>query len=956
MRATKYFILIFSLFVSSLIYAVDTGVIRGTVIDDATGETLPGVTVYIKEAAAGTMTDLDGTFNLNIDPGKYDLRISFVSYETIIINDVEVKSGEVLVLEELRMKEASIEIEEVVITAERVRNTETALMTIKQISPNLLDGISAVNFKRMGDSDAASSMKRVPGVSVSGGKYVYVRGLGDRYTKTMLNGADIPGLDPDRNTLQMDIFPSSILDNIIVHKSFSAELPADFTGGVIDIETKDFPDEKHGSISFGMGYNPNFHFNSDYLTYVGGKTDFLGFDDGTRDIPATTDIPFFQDAYNDPDGEAGTRFKEILSSFNPTMAAIHQKSFMNYSFGTSFGNQSVFKRFTLGYNMILSYKNNTEYYDDTEYGHYGLENGAYEMDVREFRYGSYGSNNVLLSGMTGIAIKTLRSKFRINLMHLQNGESTAGIFNFEGSDEGSIFSGYQHNLEYSQRSLTNLLINGKHHFMKSNWDIEWKLSPTLSKIYDPDIRFTRYVIDPLEINTESGFPERIWRNLEEVNLSGILGISKEFEFRDEKAVLQFGGAYSYKERDYIIRKYAINVRGNVTLTGNPDELFYQENLWPVEGNLLNGVTYEADFYPTNSNQFSANINYIAGYASIELSPFHKLKTIIGLRVENYVQRYTGQNQIGDKVLDNDKVLDDLDFFPSVSLVYNLTEKQNLRFSYSRTIARPSFKELSYAEIYDPISGHTFIGGLHVDEDTHGGILYWDGNLVSSYINNFDLRWEIYHRNAQMISVSGFYKKIDKPIEIVQYFIQTGAYQPRNVGDGEVFGGEVEIRQNLLWNFSLTANFTYAKSRIKLSTTEYESRVENARPGETIDEYRVMAGQAPYIINGGITYDNDYDGFLKNLEAGIYYNVQGKTLQYVGIADIPDVYSRPFHSLNFNSNMKLGRNGRIQMGFKISNILNAEDAFIYQSFKATDQYYSRKSAGTSYTLSMGYTFF
>ena len=428
----------------------------------------------------------------------------------------------------------------------------------------------------MGDSDAASSMKRVTGVSVEGGKYVYVRGLGDRYTKTILNGVDIPGLDPDRNTMQLDIFPTSIIDNIMVYKSFNANMPADFTGGVVDISIKDFPEQKKGSIFLGSGYNPDYHFNNDFLTYKGGKTDFLGFDDGSRAIPATSNLPFFVDAISDPDGEAGTRFREVLDGFNPTMGAIRQRNLMDYNFGASFGNQVPLKKVTLGYNFGLSYKASTEYYRNAEYGRYGLSSDPdlTEMEVREFQIGDYGSSSVLVSGLAGFALKTTRSKFRINMIHMQNGVSRAGIFDFEGSDQGSVFSAVQHNLEYNQRSLSNILIDGKHTFNNAGLDVVWKISPTLSKISDPDARFVRYVVDNnnYEINTEGGFPERIWRDLSEKNISGVLHITKKYKFRGEDARLHFGGAYTFKERDFVIRKFALNVR-NLTLTGNPEELF-----------------------------------------------------------------------------------------------------------------------------------------------------------------------------------------------------------------------------------------------------------------------------------------------------------------------------------------------------------------------------------------------
>jgi hypothetical protein len=957
----KLFLFVVPFLFTSLMYA-QKGTIRGTVYDDGTGETLPGVTIFIEETKSGAMTDLDGQFNLSVTPGSYKLRVSFISYETITIMDVQVKSGEITVFDNLRLKEAGIELTEIVITAEAVRNSEVAILTMKQKSVNVLDGISSVNFRKIGDSDAASSMKRVPGVSVEGGKYVYVRGLGDRYTKTILNGMDIPGLDPDRNTLQLDIFPTNIIDNIIVMKSFTADLPADFTGGVIDISTKDFQEVKSANISFSAGYNPDMHFNSDYLTYEGGKTDFLGFDDGTRKIPATSDIPFFSEVVGNPDSEKGQRYQEILKSFNPTLGAMKKTSMMDYSIGASFGNQIAGKKLTWGYNIALSYKNSTEYYENAEFGRYGLSGNhdENEMDVREFQIGDYGVNNVLIGGIAGLAVKTKNSKYSLNLIRLQNGESKAGVFNYEGSDQGSVFAGYQHNLEYSQRALTNVLLSGKHLF--NEWQINWKVAPTFSKIEDPDVRFTRYEVrDSLfSISTESGFPERIWRNLEEVNVAGLVHVTKDFTVHDQKVNVKFGVSHIYKERDYSITSYAINIR-NVPLTGDPNEIFKPENLWPLGGNNGKGTTYEASFVPTNPNQFNANNSNTGLYFSGEFSPFHRLKAIVGVRGENFIQHYTGQDQLGINVLDNTRVINDFDLFPTVNLIYGITEKQNIRFSYGKTIARPSFKELSYAEIFDPISGRTFVGGLFRDANDIAGIEYWDGNLQSADIHNFDIRWELFSGNGQTVSMSLFYKNFKHPIEIVQYVTQANAFQPRNVGDGQVIGAELELRQNLniispyFKNVTFTTNLTYTKSRIKLSKTEYDSRVENARTGQTISEYRDMAGQAPYIINAGLAYNGGEKGFWNGFEAGLYYNVQGKTLEYVGIVDRPDIYTKPFHSLNLNLNKSLGEKKQIQVGFKVENVLNDAKESVYEAYSAQDQYFTRLNQGTTYQFRIGYKF-
>jgi len=966
MRFYRFLTLLIAFILISISLNAQKGIIRGAVVDESNGEALISVTIVAEGTIVGITTDLDGKFNLSIDPGTYNLKISYISYESQTISNVRVRPGEVTLLDNIRLKQSTIGLSEVTITASASRSSESAITTIRMNSPSLTDGISATSFKRMGDSDAASSMKRVTGVSVEGGKYVYVRGLGDRYTKTILNGVDIPGLDPDRNTMQMDIFPTNLIDNIIVHKSFSAELPADFTGGVIDIAIKDFPDQKKGNISLSSSYNPDFHFKSDFLTYKGGKTDFLGFDDGTRAIPATENLPFFASVLANPSGEQGMRYREILEGFNPAMAAMKQTSLMDYSFAGSFGNQIPVRKITIGYNFGFSYKSNNEFYKDAEYGRYGLSSNPDIMDleVREFQKGDFGVKSVLLSGLAGFAVKTRNSKYRINIMHLQNGESKAGIFDYTGSDQGSNFSGFQHNLEYSERALTNLLIDGRTTFNTSKWDITWKLSPTISSISDPDARFIRYVTDnnDYRINTESGFPERIWRNLSEINLIGVVHVSKGFMFRGEKARLNFGGQYGYKERDFMIRKFMFNIR-NVPLTGDPDEIFRSENLWPLYGTgYTSGTTYEPGFIPSNPNQFNANSSNGSGYLSLEMNLTKRLRTIAGLRVENYLQRYTGQNQQGTIILDNTKLLDETGFFPSVNFIYSLTSNQNIRLSYAKTIARPSFKELSFAEIVDPLSGRTFVGGMFRDADDIAGREYWNGNLVSSQIHNADLRWEIFRKNNQLISISGFYKYFHNPIEIVQYATQTGCFQPRNVGNGQVLGLELELRQNLgeitvaLNNFDLTSNISVTRSRIELSLTEYYSRLENARVGQTIEKYREMAGQAPWIINSGITYNGGERGFWADLEAGLYYNVQGTTLQYVGIADRPDIYTLPFHSLNLSLSKTFGNEKRAQIGLKIDNLLNDKRESVFRSFNPTDQFFTKLEPGITYHLKFSYALF
>jgi TonB-dependent receptor len=971
----------FNLFIAltfSFLYSfAQNGTIKGTIFDDENNDPVFGVTVTIEKnnttdpnlatVVTGTMSDLDGKFSVMVPPGVYNIRFRNMSYQNLLIENVDIKAKGLQVFDEIRLKSSTTKLEEIVISGSKIQNTEESVLQDKKNSTNLKDGISAAAFKKVGDSDAASSMKRVTGVSVQDGKYVYVRGLGDRYNKTILNGMDIPGLDPDKNSLQMDIFPTSLIDNITVHKSFSAELPADFSGGVIDISTKEFPDKKEASLSLSSGYNNLYHFNPNYLTYKGGSTDFLGFDDGTRAIPAGTNFPLQANAlFNNNDY---ARFNQVLTSFNPTMAAMQQNSLMDFSLGSTYGNQKVKEKYTLGYSIGADYKNNTTFYKDALFARYGMygEADRTELELREKQIGNYGENNVLLSTFGGLSLKTKQSKYNLKALHLQNGESKAGIFDYISNNQGANFEGFQHNLEYSQKQLTNVLLNGKHNFEEKKLEIDWKVAGTLSVMNDPDIRFTRYQVknQSFDMNTESGFPQRIWRSMNENNLSSVLHFTKKLTIKEREAKFKYGGAFTYKERDFLIQSFSIvlnNPNRTQFLTGDPNEIFASNNLWTRNPDPTSLQTiYNPDFVPFNPNQFTANSLYGAAYTSIEMEYFKNLKSVIGLRVEQFQQRYTGRDQAGANILNNQKVLDDFDFFPTVNLVYAVNDTQNIRFSYSKTIARPSMKEMSFAEILDPLTGRSFSGGMFRDANDQAGIEYWNGRLISSDIHNLDARWELFQKKGQIISVSSFYKKFINPIEIVQFASKANAFQPRNVGNGDLLGIELELRKNLsfltskLEKISFNVNYTLTQSRIEMSKTERDSRVENAREGQEIGKYRDMAGQSPYLVNVGLSYDGAEKGFLRKLQFGLYYNVQGPTLTFVGMVDRPDVYTVPFHSLNFNGSKAFGKNDNMNLALKVSNLLLDKKELVFDSFGAKDEYFTQLNIGILTKLSFSMKF-
>ncbi len=964
----KYLIISILIWVSLGSFAQE-GMIRGLVIDGETGETLVGVTVFAVGTTTGTITDIDGKFSLSLPAGTYNLQVSYISYQTITVSGLEVTPGEVTVIDQLRMSVSKQQLEEVVITAEQVRTTENALVSIKRKAPAILDGISESRIKLIGDATAVEAAKRVTGVSIEDGKYVYVRGLGDRYSKTTLNGMDLPGLDPDRNTLQMDIFPSNLIANILVSKNFTADMPADFTGGLLNIELKDFPDKKILNFSEGTTFNPDMHLQPDYLTYQGSGTDFLGIDGGTRALPAgasQSNIP------TPISGHSTEQVNQFINSFNPTLSASRKLSPMDFSASISMGNQVDLNRNgegpennrKLGYIFSLSYKSDFKYYDDVIFGEYQryIDPDRYEMRYATISQGEMGKKNVLVGLLGGLAYKTNYSKIRLTLMHLQNGGSTAGIFNIDNDGAAVGQSGYlatSHNLEYNQRSITNIFVNGTRKYGSSGWDFDWRIAPTLSLSKDPDIRktaFTREYDGPTFSAGAGGNPSRIWRDLSEWNVPAQINLTKGYALNVMDGKISFGASQTYKQRSYQILCFDIQFFGQQPkwTDYDPSLVLVPENIFP-EGKIY----YQSGNSNPNPNAYSSNVSNTAAYISNELELFSSLKTILGLRAEYYVQRHTGRDityATGDvtngRNLDNDKVLESLDLFPSINLILSLTDAQNFRASYSRTIARPSFKELSFAQIIDPITNRIFNGALF----TYNG---WDGNLTETRIDNLDLRWEYFMDRGQMFSISGFMKTFDNPIELVRIPEQQTSteYQPRNVGDGRLVGVEFEIRKNLsflgslLRDFNFSSNITLVESQISMTDVEFNSRESYLKTGETLSRTRSMAGQSPYVINSSLTYTN-YD---LGLDAGIFYNVKGPTLYIVGGGLFPDVYNDPFHSLNISINKKVGKAGNSSIDLKVSNVLNDENELFYQSFKASDQVFERMVPGRAFSIGYSHKF-
>jgi TonB-dependent receptor len=932
--------LVFTVFSSQ----AQEGKIEGNILDGELDDVLPFANVTLVGTNTGSTSDFDGFYSITAAPGTYTVSFSFVGYQTKEITEVVVKEDETTRVN-VTLNSAADNLEEVVITTTARRNTEASVLNLQRKSVKVSDGLSFEGIKRTGASNVASAVKNIPGVSVQGGKYVFVRGLGDRYTKSILNGMDIPGLDPDRNTLQMDVIPSNIIENIIVSKTATADMPADFTGGVVDIVTKDFPSRETYSLSVGGSYNFDMHFNSDYLEGNTTSTDFLGIDNGDRDLPVseTLDIP---SAVGDGLNDNGISLTEITDQFEKKLAADRGTSPANFNFNFSAGNSyDVGDNDKLGYQANLSYRNETEYFEQLEQNFFykPISLAETELTPNRTQTGDVGINTVLLSGLAGLSYKTDKSKYSFNVLHLQNGISRAGkfrTFTFITDDIEVV----RDNIEYTEKAITNFNLSGSHVNEDASWETEWALSPSFSSINDKDVRVTPFEVrgeDQFSIRpSTAGSPQRLWRDLKEVNLAGKLDFTKKHELFGRSANLKFGTAYTYKEREFRINNYNVLVTSPIAtpIIGNPDNLLLPENIWSPETN--GGAYIQGNFEPANN--FKSYSNVAAAYLSEEFKISEKLKSIFGLRFENYQLNYTGENNQGTLSLNDEQILNEADLFPSANLIYALNEDTNLRASYYETTARPSFKEASIAQIFDPLSDITFIGNI---------------DIKPSYINNFDLRYERYGDNGQLIAVSAFYKKFSDPIELVAFPEDPNNQQPQNVEDADVYGAELEVRKNFgfitegLSKFSINANFSYIESVVKMSEQEFESRQLAARDGETIENERDLQGQSPYLINVGLRYDDDDKGW----QGGLFYNVQGETLEVVGIRNVPDAFTQPFHNMSLRLSKAFGETKQSSISFGFSNILNDVIETYYNSYQAESQIYSRRDPGQQVSLGYSYKF-
>ncbi|HOP05723.1 MAG TPA: TonB-dependent receptor [candidate division Zixibacteria bacterium] len=946
---------------TALAAEIATGKINGTISDAETGEPVIGATLMLIGTTMGAKADLDGNFWVkHIPEGIYNLRISSVGYESTEIIDVKVVPDQPVDID-VSLKKVYLQTEGIKVTARAVHNTEASLLKQRQKSTTVSDAISSEDISRSGSGHAAEAMSKVTGASVVDGKFVYVRGLGDRYSTTHLNGRPLPSPDPDKQSVPMDLIPAGLLDNIVVEKTFTPDKPGNFAGGSTNLATKDYPDQRTLKFSVSTGFNSNTTLKDGLLVQNHSSTDWLGIDDGMRDLPQIVeDNPELQESSQDLRGRilgdtSSASYDSITTlanyivnssrAFTTEMQPHETKAPVNQSYALSFGNQYSLWDNPLGVLASLSYNRK---YSSISDGITGLYEGAdavtQDNDMKYF----VGTDEVLWGGLAELTYRPHENhKFKTTFMYTRHGETRneylVGRYPYHYNESQYDSLRYRW-LEYSEQLLKSFQISGEHlgaPFMNDllgQLRTNWELSISRTEQNEPDVRYFgdikaylseddyMYIIN----STSTDSPSRSWRDLNESNDSYAvdfeLPLSHTMKFKT-------GASYLEKNRTYRDRRFEY-VRYN-DYDGNIDTYTNTLGIESIDTTRSGRVYITLENYieerTQDINQYDGYQKIAAGYGMIEAPvPYIKdLDFVGGVRYET-----TDMWGAVHDTTKNEGRIDDADWLPSLNLIYHLSNNANMRLSYGKTLARPTMRELTPS---------------HTEEFGTGALFMGNDTLVHTRIDNYDARLEWFIRPGEVIAISGFYKAFSHPI--VRAFVgNNGNIQVFNVDHGTVYGLEFEFRRHLDWIYSGLANFifggnlTLVSSKIDVAASEISGSA-----GSFNEHERPMPSQSPYVVNWDLGYDNLRTG----TSASIYYNVFGRRLAVNSDPPTPDVYEEARTQLDLLFTQRLMSGTRLKLAAK--NVLDEDVLFKYDGTRpdGSDAIYKRYSRGVTYSVGIAY---
>ena len=886
--------------------------ITGTVVD-LEGRPISGARIFVRGVDVEATTDSKGIFKLEVPIGLQDISVVHQDFSAQDVAMEVSRSSSTITIE---LTPSSVQLDDYTVTAPRIEGSQADVLSERKSSAQVTEILGAEEMSKSGASDAADALSRVTGITLVGGKYVYVRGLGDRYSSTLLNRSSLPSPEPEKRVVPLDMFPTDVLESVLIQKNFSPDMPGDFGGGVVELRTRRYPSEFEASVGISAGVRTGSTFET-VPWNEGGSLDFLGIDDGTRSLPdnvakASEDSPLLPGDRFSEFGYSESELEELGESFPNTWEQTSRALPPNSGLELSLGDRFVFDGITTGYRAGLTWSQDFSLEESRETYYVVGANGLEPRNSYDF---TTASREVVLGGIftTGLEIGKHKLTLTSLLDHITSDETRL----YEGFNRDAGADIRVTRFRWIERTLMFEQVLGEHDF--DDFLFEWHYSFAQALRAEPDRREYRYD------DRDGGYrlsdrPEgnsRVYSELVDRTHDIALDFTVPFSVWSKlEAKAKTGVSAVLKDREVDTRRYKYqgDALGDLAYQ-EPEDLFVPENIGPDAALQFREATRSTDNY-------TANQTLLAAYGMIDVPLSNSVLVSGGLRAEyskQSVETFELFNPNGERV---PAELETLDPLPAASVTWTLTPKHIVRGAASRTVSRPDFRELSPLLFSDVAGGRAIQGNPDLERAT---------------ITHVDARYEFYPSPTELFSVGLFAKFFDAPIESE---LQAGA-QPlltfQNAQSARNLGVEAEVRKTFDFVHAALSD-VYMGANVSL----IDSSVELTPGGNQTNSERPLQGQSAYVVNANIGWD-DVD---RGISTSLLYNVVGRRIDSVGSSGAPDIYEEAVHSLDFVYRQKFWENWKF--GAKASNLIDPSVEFT-QGGKVTESY----RRGRKFSISLGY---
>ena len=902
--------------------------VTGVVRDDSNNITLPGIPV---EVAGGetVYTDVDGRYVVDLAPGAYEIKVSMDGYETRTLK-VDVTAGARVIDANVGMSMTRFA-ETVTVTApgffmDAVTSSAEAMIAERRSAATITDNMGSQDMKKNADTDAAAAMSRVTGLSVVDNQYVFVRGLGERYSNTTLSGSTLPTTEPDKKVVPLDLFPAGLLDSVQVSKSYSPDRSAEFAGGLVQIQPLKFPNRAVLDFSYGLNFQSNATGKSIPMSSI-GRRDWLGFDGGVRELPAgipTNKIVrsgiYTPDVGYDPDQITG--FGRLLG--NDQWRPVPAEGAPGQNWGMVFGNR--FGKLGVVASLTHSYK---EAYIDEQRAFYRIGDSATDLEaVSDYRIQT-GTQKAQLGGVGNIAYQ-FSGNHRLAWENFYSHSGRDEGRYFEGPNTENIFYYYNNRLQFIEEGLISTALAGDHFLEAAGKSrVDWRVNFARANRDEPDLRETLYqapfIAGTLQPNlttppvladeSQSGF--RMFNNLDDETIDAALNWSTFNSAGSRPTQYKFGVNYVDRSRNFQSRRFRF-IPIVLTKDGAPSisQALPPEELYTA-ANIGTAFRFNEETRPVDAYTGAQTTASLYGMVDVALSARTRING--GARVERFDQTVTTFDPFGLFVRTIDANLENTDVFPAINLVQAFNANQNVRLSYSTTVNRPEFRELAAFEFTDVVGSRATRG---------------NPELQRALIRNVDARWEMFPGGRSVLATSVFFKHFDKPIERV---VIAGA-QPistfQNSDSARNFGVELEAAYDLRRGFFVNANYTFVDSKITLLPEQQSVQTSLER---------ALAGQSKHLFNVTAEYA------LKGWSARVLVNYSGDRISDVGANQAPDIIEQGRETVDLVFTQRLGP----RFSFRLSGENLTDSEYLFTQGDARQRSFK---FGRTFGLSVGLNVF